>query len=91
MGNEAGDESFLESLGDEERDRLATLVADNFATQVLIDGFYHADPHSGNVLIHPDATVVSTSDATDVGTMRSIRSSPTSRAASLPPRVRCGP
>lgn len=66
MGNEAGDESFLESLGDEERDRLATLVADNFATQVLIDGFYHADPHSGNVLIHPDATVVSTSDATDV-------------------------
>ena len=26
-------------------------MADNFAPQVLTDGFYHADPHSGNVFI----------------------------------------
>ena len=51
MGSEVSDTEFLETLGDDERDRIAALVADNFATQVLIDGFYHADPHSGNVLI----------------------------------------
>ena len=50
-GHEAGDAAFVEGLDDDERDRLAALVANNFATQVLIDGFYHADPHSGNVLI----------------------------------------
>ena len=53
VGKEAGDTAFLETLSDEERDRLAKLVADNFAAQVLTDGFYHADPHSGNVLIQP--------------------------------------
>ena len=50
-GTEASDTAFLDTLGDDERERLAALVADNFATQVLTDGFYHADPHSGNVLI----------------------------------------
>ena len=50
-GNEAADVEFLATLSDDERDRLANLVADNFAAQVLTDGFYHADPHSGNVLI----------------------------------------
>ena len=50
-GNEVSDEAFLNTLGDEERERIAALVADNFATQVLTDGFYHADPHSGNVFI----------------------------------------
>ena len=50
-GKEVSDVEFLESLGDEERERIAALLADNFATQVLTDGFYHADPHSGNVLI----------------------------------------
>jgi len=50
-GNEVSDEAFLETLGDDERERIAALVADNFATQVLTDGFYHADPHSGNVFI----------------------------------------
>lgn len=50
-GNEVSDTEFLDTLTEEERERLATLVADNFAQQVLTDGFYHADPHSGNVLI----------------------------------------
>ena len=50
-GNEVSDEAFLDTLGDDERERIASLVADNFATQVLTDGFYHADPHSGNVFI----------------------------------------
>ena len=50
-GTEVSDTAFLETLGEEERERLAALIADNFASQVLTDGFYHADPHSGNVLI----------------------------------------
>ena len=50
-GKEVSDTDYLKTLSDEERKRLAALVADNFATQVLTDGFYHADPHSGNVLI----------------------------------------
>ena len=50
-GTEVSDVDFLESLGEEERERIAVLIADNFASQVLTDGFYHADPHSGNVLI----------------------------------------
>ena len=45
----------LGTLSDDELDRLAALLADNFATQVLVDGYYHADPHSGNVFIkEPD-------------------------------------
>ena len=51
IGNEVSDAAFLETLDDDERERIATLIADNFATQVLTDGFYHTDPHSGNVFI----------------------------------------
>ena len=54
-GTEVSDTEFLSTLGDEERARIASLLADNFATQVLKDGFYHADPHSGNVLIQAPA------------------------------------
>ena len=50
-GDEVSDTDFLAVIPDEERERLAGLVAENFATQVLTDGFYHADPHSGNVFI----------------------------------------
>ena len=50
-GSEVSETEFLDSLSEDERERIAALVADNFATQVLTDGFYHADPHSGNVLI----------------------------------------
>lgn len=50
-GKEVSDVEYLDSLGAEERERIAVLIADNFASQVLTDGFYHADPHSGNVLI----------------------------------------
>ena len=61
-GHEVGDTAFLDTLDDDERDRIAALVADNFASQVLIDGFYHADPHSGNVLIKEPVSVVPTNE-----------------------------
>ena len=53
-GPEVGDTKYVESLSDEERDRLGNLLADNFVDQVLADGFYHADPHAGNVLLVDD-------------------------------------
>ena len=65
-GHEVGDIEYLDALDDDERDRIAALVADNFASQVLVDGFYHADPHSGNVLIKepaPGAPVAKEADA----------------------------
>ena len=54
-GTDVSNAEFLSTLSDEERERLAALVADNFAAQILTDGFYHADPHSGNVLIKEPA------------------------------------
>jgi ubiquinone biosynthesis protein len=69
-GNEVSDVDFLKTLGDEERERIAALIADNFASQVLTDGFYHADPHSGNVFIMPPIpreTSASVSEATEDG------------------------
>ena len=51
QGTEVSDTDYLATLSDDERERLAALIADNFASQVLTDGFYHADPHSGNVLL----------------------------------------
>ncbi len=55
QGTEISDTDYLATLSDDERERLAALIADNFASQVLTDGFYHADPHSGNVLLkEPD-------------------------------------
>ncbi len=63
-GTEVSKADFLQSLGEEERERIAALVADNFASQVLTDGFYHADPHSGNVLIKaPEAGGEGTAEA----------------------------
>ena len=53
-GPEVGDTEYVESLPDDERDRLGNLLADNFVEQILTDGFYHADPHAGNVLLVDD-------------------------------------
>lgn len=33
-------------------DEIGTKLVDNYATQVLDDGFFHADPHPGNIIIH---------------------------------------
>lgn len=62
-GKEVSETAFLESLGAEERRRIAALIADNFATQVLVDGFYHADPHTGNILIKAPGTSSASDEA----------------------------
>ena len=38
-------------LTDKQRSDLAYLVAQNYVEQVLNDGFFHADPHAGNILL----------------------------------------
>ncbi len=53
-GPEVGNTEYVDSLSDEERERLGNLLADNYVSQILEDGFYHADPHSGNVLLVDD-------------------------------------
>ena len=42
---------------DEERDEIAYLVAHNFMEQIMADGFYHADPHAGNVMLTEDGGI----------------------------------
>ncbi len=37
-----------------ERQRLAQIITNTFLHQVFIDGFFHADPHPGNMLLKPD-------------------------------------
>lgn len=37
-----------------ERKRLAQIITNAFLHQVFIDGFFHADPHPGNMLLQPD-------------------------------------
>jgi ubiquinone biosynthesis protein len=62
-GTEVSNTDYLATLGEDERERLASLIADNFSTQVLVDGFYHADPHSGNVFIKEPAPGTQEPDA----------------------------
>ncbi len=42
---------------DEERDEIAYLVAHSFMEQIMVDGFYHADPHAGNVMLTDDGGI----------------------------------
>ena len=42
---------------DEERDAIAYLVAHNYMEQIMADGFYHADPHAGNVMVTEDGGI----------------------------------
>lgn len=37
-----------------ERRRLARIITNSFLHQIFIDGFFHADPHPGNMLLVPD-------------------------------------
>lgn len=41
----------------DERKDLAYRIAQNYVQQIMEDGFFHADPHAGNILITPDKVV----------------------------------
>lgn len=44
----------LEKIPDDKRKDLAHLIAKNWMEQVLDDGFFHADPHLGNMILTSD-------------------------------------
>ena len=43
--------SFLADMPTEQRHYLAQTLVQNFLKQVFTDGFFHADPHPGNILL----------------------------------------
>lgn len=40
-----------------DRTTLAKSLLEIFIEQILVEGFFHADPHPGNVLVQPDGTI----------------------------------
>ena len=83
-GNEVSDTAFLATLSEEERERIAGLLADNFASQILEDGFYHADPHSGNVLIKAPAADAPKAAAVTAGSDENGENQPAEEKIPLP-------
>ncbi|MCX8071735.1 MAG: AarF/ABC1/UbiB kinase family protein [Candidatus Binatia bacterium] len=41
-----------------DRNAVARLLSDVFCQQILRDGFFHADPHPGNILVQPGPRIV---------------------------------
>lgn len=48
--NQGGESQEIER----ERRRLAKMITNTFLQQIFIDGFFHADPHPGNLLLQAD-------------------------------------
>ena len=55
-GFSIGDSDRLDAEG-YDRDALGKLMIQNYIKQVLTDGFFHADPHQGNIMIRGDELV----------------------------------
>ena len=79
-----------------DRDRIATNAAKGIIKEVLADGFFHADPHPGNLLILPgevigliDFGLVGTLDRTDRAQLLRLWSSIIGLDAEGPPTSSC--
>ena len=56
---------------DEEREEIGYLIAHNYMQQIMEDGFYHADPHAGNIMVTEDGGI----EWIDFGMMGTITAS----------------
>lgn len=56
-GERLGDVS-RQRLRDMESEELATALFKKYLDHILVEGFFHADPHPGNVLVHEDNSLV---------------------------------
>jgi len=63
----------LEALGrmGVDRDRLAQDLTRSYMKQWLVDGFFHADPHPGNIFVHEDGSFT----YVDFGMMGEVKTS----------------
>ena len=53
MNAENGTETFITGIQNKQlKQEVAKLLVENFMKQVFDDGFFHADPHPGNLLFH---------------------------------------
>jgi ubiquinone biosynthesis protein len=55
-GCSIGDNDKLDAAG-YDRAELGSLMTQNYIKQVLDDGFFHADPHQGNIMVREDEIV----------------------------------
>ncbi|TFH46225.1 MAG: AarF/ABC1/UbiB kinase family protein [ANME-2 cluster archaeon] len=47
----------LRDIDDTQRKRLVRLISDSYLKQIYLDGFFHADPHGGNILALDDGSI----------------------------------
>jgi ubiquinone biosynthesis protein len=57
-------------LSDEQARYYANLITKAFLQMVYVDGFFHADPHSGNIILLPDDEKIAFLDFGAVGRLR---------------------
>ncbi|MDD4766436.1 MAG: AarF/UbiB family protein [Desulfotomaculaceae bacterium] len=51
-------DSVALDLADIDRRKIAERLATSMCNQILRDGFFHADPHPGNIQVMPDGTII---------------------------------
>jgi len=47
----------LKDIDNNKRKRLVKLIADSYLKQIYLDGFFHADPHGGNIIALDDVSI----------------------------------
>lgn len=58
-------------LSNEEKRRVADLLVESFVTQILREGFFHGDPHPGNILYLPETKKLGYIDFGQIGRLSS--------------------
>ncbi len=70
-GPRIGDPMVLKDYTHGQRDRLAEIVAQNYIDQIVEDGFFHADPHGGNLIVVDNGDGIEWIDFGMMGTLDS--------------------